>query len=239
MLTPHTVGHVMTTDVIAVHPDAPFKDIAILLAHNNISAVPVIDDDRHVLGVVSETDLLSKESEQAPPDGHHLPLSGHQRRLRAKAAARRAHELMTKPALTVGPEQTVPTAARMLQRHGVTRLPVVDEHGTLIGIVSRRDLISLFVRTDREIATEVRQEVLDRAMQSDINAVSADVTDGVVVLNGRVDRRSLIPTAVALARRVEGVVDVIEHLNYDIDDTGFPASPVTADIVHGLLPRPR
>lgn len=235
MLTPHTVRDVMTKDVIAVQPHAAFKDIAILFAHHNISSVPVIDDDRHVLGVISETDLLSKESQQALPS-HRPSLGPRQRRLRAKATARRAHELMTSPAITIGPGETVPAAARTLQRHAVTRLPVVDEHGTLVGIVSRHDLLCLFVRSDHDIASDVRHEVTPHAP----GELSADVTDGVVVLNGRVHRRSVIPTVVALAHRVEGVVDVIEHLYYDIDDTGMaPTSPVNTDILHGLLPRPR
>lgn len=237
MLTPHTVRDVMTTEVITVHPYIAFKDIAILFAHHHISAVPVIDDDRHVLGVISETDLLGKESQQALPAGNHPWLGPRRRRLRAKATARRAHELMTAPALTIGPDETVPTAARMLQRHDITRLPVVDEHGTLVGIVSRHDLLRLFVRSDHDIATDVQQELAPHTAGT---VVSADVTDGVVVLNGRVNRRSVIPTLVALARRVEGVVDIVEHLNYDVEDAGLnPASPVGTAILHGLLPRPR
>jgi CBS domain-containing protein len=226
MLTPHTVRDVMTADVVAVHPHTAFKDIAILFARHNISVVPVVDEHRRVLGVISETDLLGKESGQAGHTGPLPPLPGtRQWRLRAKAAACRAHELMSTPAVTIGPDESVPTAARVLQARNITTLPVVDAEGTLVGIVGRRDLLSLFVRSDHDIAEEVRHEVLARALQAEVNSVSADVTDGVVVLNGQVDRHSLVPVAVALTRRVEGVVDVIEHLTYAIDDGTFmPAS---------------
>jgi CBS-domain-containing membrane protein len=241
MLTPHTVRDVMTTDVVAVHPHAAFKDIAILFAHHDISVVPVIDEQRRVVGVISATDLLSKESSHVGAAGRLPPLPGtRQRRMRAKATACRANELMTAPAVTIGPGEGIPAAARVLQARGITTLPVVDAEGTLVGIVGRRDLLSLFVRPDHDIAVEIRQQVLVEALQAEVNSVSADVTDGVVVLNGRVDRRSLVPVAVALTRRVEGVVDVIEHLSFEIDDSAFaPTSPMNADALRRLLPRPR
>lgn len=236
MLKHRTVGDVMTAQVVTVAPHTAFKDIAILFAQHHISAVPVIDEQRHVLGIVSETDLLSKESELAEPGGHWQLPGTRLHRLRAKAGMTRAQDLMSTPARTVGPDETIPSAARLLQQHGINRMPVVDADGVLIGIVSRHDLLSLFVRSDHDIATDVRQQVIAGALQAETNAISADVTDGVVVLNGRLDRKSLVPMTIALTRRVEGVVDVISHLTYAIDDSpSVPGSPVTADALHGLL----
>lgn len=107
-------------------------------------------------------------------------------------------------------------------------------------MVSRRDLLGVYARSDHEIAADVRSQVLADVLPANGSGVSADVTDGVVVLNGRVARRSLVPTIMSLSRRVDGVVDVIEHVAYDVDDTGLgPSSPAAMEILHRLLPRPR
>lgn len=235
MLKPHAVADVMTRDVVTVHRHTAFKDIVILLARHHISAVVVVDHARHVLGVVSEADLLTKESEQ----GSHATLVPRHRQARTKSTANRAFQLMTSPAVTITADQDITTAARALQRGGIKRLPVVDEHGALVGIVSRGDLLSVFLRTDNDIARDVTEQVLDGVSWADTASVGADVTDGVVVLRGRLERRSAIPVAVTLARRVEGVVDVIEHLAYSTDDTMFGPTPVNVDILHGLLPHRR
>lgn len=239
MLTPHTVHDLMTTDVVAVHPHTAFKDIASLFAERHTTAVPVVDGDRHVLGVISETDLLGGERTvrsglRRPPGGsrgHHT---------HAKAVARRAWELMTSPAVTIDPDAPVSTAARLLRRHDIAQLPVVDRCHGLIGILTRGDLLGAFVRSDHDIATDVRQQVLADVLPTDERAISADVTDGVVVLNGRVDRRSLVPVLMASSWQVDGVVDVIEHLSYGIDDTRsrIPTA-VSLDFLHRLVPRPR
>jgi CBS-domain-containing membrane protein len=148
MQTFHTVQDVMTTDVVTVGRHTAFKDIAGLFDQHRISAVPVVDAQRHVLGVVSEADLLARQTEP----GHRMPITPNQRRRHTKAAGCRAHELMTAPAVTVGADADVVTAARLLQRHGVKRLPVLDAAGVLVGIVSRRDLLRVFLRTDHDIA---------------------------------------------------------------------------------------
>ena len=214
-MTKHrTVRDVMTTDVISVHRNTAFKDIAALLAVHRISAVPVLDDLRRVLGVVSETDLLSKES---TPDRQrtHAPRLGRRRTLRAKADATRAHDLMSAPAVTVDADTDVAAAAKRLRQHDITRMPVVDEDGVLLGIVSRGDLLRVYLRPDHDIATEINDEVLDGTYDA-----HADVIDGVVVLRGQLPSRSVIDEAVARSREVDGVVDVIEHLACE-DELGY------------------
>ena len=126
---------------------------------------------------------------------------------------------MTSPAVTVGPDATVAEAARLLHRHGIKRLPVVDPAGPLLGIVSRADLLKVFLRSDAEIAQEVRQEVLLRAMWVDPDTVTVKVRDGVVTLIGELERRSLIPIAVSLVHGIDGVVDVVDRLTFEIDDS--------------------
>ena len=144
------IHQVMTENVVAVDRNAAFKDIVTALAGNGISAVPVIDADRRVLGIVSEADLLAKECEVGRDRSGWPPrlLVGRRRRARAKSTATRAHELMTAPAITVGAELDVAVAARLLDEHRVKRLPVVDAEGRLVGIVSRRDLLRGFLRSD-------------------------------------------------------------------------------------------
>src|SRR5947207_11121421 len=153
------VGDVMTRDVVSVGTTTGYKEIADLMVRHSISAVPVVDAQRHVLGVVSEADLLAK-LEYADRVPRH-PLAA--RRIRAdrqKAAGDTAGELMTTPAVTVGPTETVTRAARLMDAARVKRLPVVDADGRLVGIVSRRDLVRLYTRPDPQVRTSVTEGVL-------------------------------------------------------------------------------
>ena len=126
---------------------------------------------------------------------------------------------MTSPAVTVGPDASVAEAARLLHRHGIKRLPVVDPPGPLLGIVSRADLLKVFLRSDADIAQEIRQQVLQRAMWMDPDTVGVDVRDGVVTLTGQLERRSLIPITLSLVRGLDGVVEVVDRLSFELDDT--------------------
>lgn len=221
------VQDVMTTDVASVHADTPFKDIAEVLIARAVSAVPVVDGDGRVLGVVSEADLLRKEEfrEQYYHEGYRPPLRarlrarlGQQGGVRTKAAGETAADLMTSPAVTATPDTTTVAAARLMDEHGVKRLPVVDSDGRLRGVVSRHDLLKTFVRPDGEIEREVRTEVLGRSLWADTSKVGVHVHQGVVTLTGRMDRHSDARIAVRLTRRVSGVVDVVDELRWDEDD---------------------
>jgi CBS-domain-containing membrane protein len=213
------VRDVMTTDVWTVDREAPFKQVAELLAERRISALPVLDGDGRVVGIVSEADLLLKEEFPEGPAGGGLFEGRHRRAARAKAVGDTAAELMTSPAVTVGPDATVAEAARLLHRHGVKRLPVVDPAGPLLGIVSRADLLKVFLRSDGEIAADVRQEVLVRSLWVAPDSVDVDVRDGVVTLRGRLERRSQVAIAVSLVHALDGVVDVVDELDFEVDDT--------------------
>ncbi|GGO16648.1 hypothetical protein GCM10010116_33570 [Microbispora rosea subsp. aerata] len=221
------VQDVMTTDVASVHADTPFKDIAEVLIARAVSAVPVVDGDGRVLGVVSEADLLRKEEfrEQYYHEGYRPPLRarlrarlGQQGGVRTKAAGETAADLMTSPAVTATPDTTTVAAARLMDEHGVKRLPVVDSDGRLRGVVSRHDLLKTFVRPDGEIEREVRTEVLGRSLWADTSKVGVHVHQGVVTLTGRMDRHSDARIAVRMTRRVSGVVDVVDELRWDEDD---------------------
>jgi CBS domain-containing protein len=211
------VKDLMTTPVVTVGPETPFKEIVARLAQHQISAVPVVDHDQRVLGVVSEADLLLKEEFPEPKQDLPLWWTKRARLDRAKAAASVARDLMTVAVVAVSPDATVAQAARQMHTAKVKRLPVV-ERGRLVGILSRADLLKVFDRTDAAIGHEIIQDVIVGEFMMAPSRFFLHVTDGVVVLQGRVERRSLLPYLVRAVQGVEGVVRVENRLAYDLDD---------------------
>jgi CBS-domain-containing membrane protein len=225
-MTGSLVRDVMTTEVVTAEPSTPFKEIAARLAQHRISAVPVVDAGRRVLGIVTEADLLLKQEHPDPKPDSSLIWTRRRRRERAKAAAAVAGKLMTAPAVTVSPTATVTEAARRMHTARVKRLPVVDETGQLLGIVSRGDLLKVFIRPDEAIRNEIIDEVIVGVLMMDPSRFFIDVDDGVVMLEGKAERRSLIPSLVHAVHHVEGVVRVENRLSFDIDDLN-PGMPMT------------
>ncbi|MGC0336068.1 CBS domain-containing protein [Streptomyces sp. SLBN-8D4] len=208
--TPYNVSDVMTQTVVAVGRDASFKEIVRTMEQWKVSAVPVLEGEGRVIGVVSEADLLPKEEFRDEEQS----LSQQRQRLAdvAKAGATRAEELMSTPAVTVHPDATLAQAARIMAVRHVKRLPVVDDIGMLQGIVSRADLLKVFLRPDDEIADEVRRTVVSDLYPTAGHAVDLTVHEGVVTLRGHLRDTALVPIAVRLVRAVEGVVDVEPQL---------------------------
>lgn len=204
--TPILVNDVMTHRVVALRTGAAFKDIVKAIRDWRVSALPVLDDAAHVVGVVSEADLLPKEEYSGGDVGRY----GQVQDLAdvRKADAVTAGELMTAPAVTVAPDATLAHAARVMARNQVKRLPVVGGDGTLEGIVSRSDLLKVFLREDEAIVEEVRRDVVVRLFGTHTEAIGVEVHDGVVTLAGHVHETALIPLATRLARAVPGVVSV-------------------------------
>ncbi|MGW2515521.1 CBS domain-containing protein [Streptomyces sp. NPDC001617] len=204
--TPRTVSDVMSRTVVALASGAPFKDIVKAIRQWQVGALPVLDEDRRVVGVVSAADLLPKEEFRDSSPDRHTRLT--RATDLAKAGARTAGELMTAPALTVRADATLAQAARTMARYGVKQLPVVDESGVLQGIVSRSDLLQVFLREDADIAQEVRREIVAPFFPDPFEPIEVRVRDGVVRLTGRVRDTAFVPVAIRLTRAVEGVVDV-------------------------------
>ncbi|MER5583223.1 CBS domain-containing protein [Streptomyces asoensis] len=219
-----TVSDLMTTSVVKVHRDTGFKEIAKLLAEHDITAVPVVNDEERVMGVVSEADLLRKEAAQLDPAGL-LPVLHPGPADRAKAEATTAAGLMHSPAVTAGPQWTAVEAAQVMERHRVKRLPVVDEAGRLVGLISRADLLRVFLRSDSAVREEISGEVLLRTLGIMPEAVTVRVVDGRVSLKGRVERKSLVPVVIRLCQGVDGVVDVSAELRHRVDDTSSVPGP--------------
>ncbi|MFF2124026.1 CBS domain-containing protein [Streptomyces olivochromogenes] len=204
--SPHIVSDVMTHSVAAVGRKANFKEIVRLMEQWKVSALPVLEGEGRVIGVVSEADLLPKEEFRDSDPDRYTQL----RRLSdlAKAGAVTAEDMMTAPAVTVRANATLAQAARTMAHAKVKRLPVVDDIGLLAGVVSRGDLLKVFLRDDEDIAEEVRREVVSYLFRAPSSPVRVQVHDGVVTLAGRVRDTSLVPVAARLVRAVEGVVDV-------------------------------
>ncbi|MFE1752381.1 CBS domain-containing protein [Streptomyces anandii] len=199
-----SVGDLMTPTAVSVRPGTAFKEIARVLDEYDITAVPVVDDRDRPVGVVSEADLLRKQT------------SG--------GTGNSAGDLMTSPAVVAEPGWHAVRAARTMEQHKVKRLPVVDDDGRLIGVISRSDLVRLFLRRDRAIQEEILEDIIVRTLGLPPSELTVEVTDGRVTLSGTVERRSLIAIMVRLCDSVDGVVEVVDRLGFDHDDTAHRAS---------------
>ncbi|MFI6646994.1 CBS domain-containing protein [Streptomyces sp. NPDC050529] len=199
--SPHTVSDVMSHTTVAIGSRAPYKEIVRLMAEWKVSALPVLAGEGRVVGVVSEADLLPKEALRRDDPGCLGPLDE-----TSKAGAVLAEDLMSSPAVTVHADATIAEAAQIMARKRVKRLPVVNDPGLLEGVVSRGDLLKVFLRPDAELGAEIRNRVLGQI--SPPLRIDAAVEDGVVTLSGSLRDRSMVPLLVRAVRAVEGVVDV-------------------------------
>jgi CBS domain-containing protein len=223
---PKVVAEVMTTGVVAAHEQAGFKVIVESLVRNRISAVPVIDDDRKVIGVVSESDLLARvvdEADRASVIGH----LRHARRERlGRIQGETASLLMTKPAVTTRPDCTIADAARLAAKARVRRMPVVDTDGVLVGIVSRADLLRVFLEADAAIHAQVVDDVVVRQMELEPSDVDVFVNEGIVTLRGQLADRAVVQQLLERVHAIPAVVAVKSRLTSPADDAPRrPTSP--------------
>ncbi|MFD8910989.1 CBS domain-containing protein [Streptomyces sp. NPDC059575] len=196
----------MTRAVVAVGGGTLFRDMVERLEQWKVGALPVLEGDGRVIGVVSEADLLPKEEFR---DGEPDRLTQLRRMADlAKAGAVTAGELMSTPAVTVHADATLPEAARIMAVKGVKRLPVIDAQGALVGVVSRGDLLKVFLRSDGELSDEIRRSVVDVLFPAPVEPVHVMVADGVATLTGCVRDAERIELAARMTRGVEGVVGV-------------------------------
>lgn len=207
----NVVRDVMTTRVVWVRPDASFKEIAAALHRSRVSAFPVLDGNEKVIGVVSEADLLTKEALNGEPgvlDGilHH--------RDQQKARGVTAGDLMTQPAVTAGPDDAIEDAARMMYAFKVKRLPVVDSDGSMVGIISRADVLAVFDRSDADIHHEITKDLILEQILVDPDKFPVKVKNGIVTLTGVPETDEVGHEIVRLVRHIPGVVAVRDQLVY-------------------------
>jgi CBS domain-containing protein len=214
----HKVEAVMTSQVVTARPATPFHELVRLLEQHHIGALPVADDTGRLVGIVSEADLLVKEGyPHGTTDADWADVLRYRQRL-GKAAGTRAGEVMAAPVVTVPLGTLVADAVRLMVRLDVDHLPVVDTRGGLAGIVTRSDLLKVFLRPDPAVQWEVDHDIVRGDFGIAAGAVQIEARDGVVRLRGQVERRSQVAALVRRVRGVDGVVEVDAQLTWRVDD---------------------
>jgi len=215
------VKDVMTHLVVTALETDPIQRAAVQLIRNHVSGAPVVRD-RRVVGVISETDIARTLVMPAHIDHGLSTADVLSMILRATPAphkhARTVGDIMSHPAVTIGKDDSLFSAARAMERRGVNRLPVTDEAGELLGVISRADLVRAMTRPDEDIRQDVASSIAILGPEN-LDGFSVSVEEGVVTLAGRCDRRSTRDIAIDIAGRVPGVTEVVERLEFDLDDS--------------------
>lgn len=221
------VRDVMTSAVVSAHTQAVFKDIVAAMARNHVSVVPVLDDGRRVVGVVSASDLLARISGDRGeiPRGHRLAAGRERRR---KVHGMTAADLMTAPAVTIADTARAKDAARTSGQCHVRTMPVVDDTGELVGMVSRTDLLKPFLRDDADIRREITDDVMRVRLLLDPDQFDVMVRSGIVRLIGLLDRRAEAEALCELVSDLDGVIGVDDRVGYRVDDVERPPAATWA-----------
>jgi CBS domain-containing protein len=216
----------MTARVHVASPLTPFAFLVRLIEENRVSAIPIVDQQGVPIGIVSESDLLLKERRHELESSQDLLHPQKRRHERAKAEGTVASEVMTSPAITVAADTSLSQAARLMQERNIRRLVVVDERGRIAGIVSRSDLLQVFLRTDEDLRDEIAGALVPALLTTSPESVGVAVRWNMVTLSGEVDRKSDADILTRLTRELDGVVGVIDQLSYKWDDsTAAPTAP--------------
>jgi CBS domain-containing protein len=217
---------VMVSKVITVGPDTAVREIANVLFTNRISAVPVVDDDGVLVGIVSEGDLIHRV--EVGTDREYswwfklVSNKGMMARDYLKSHATRAADVMTKHVVSVPPDMPLGELASLLERHGIKRVPIVDSSGKLVGIVSRADLVHALANWRSDIAVEpsvadstlrerIRTEITSHLL-ADVSQINVIVRDGVVELWGDAGSRDEKDAIRVAAELVPGVRKIEDHI---------------------------
>lgn len=219
-----TVAEVMSSPAIVVQARAPFKEVVETLQRHRIGVVPVVDVEGLVVGVVSESDLMLREERREPEERRHL-FARRTTNMGTKARGDIAAEVMSSPAITIRPEERIDRAAHVLHERDVHHLAVVDEEGHPRGVVSRGDLLKVFLRSDDQIREAVIRDLLERTLWLDLADMTVEVEAGIVHVTGQLPRKTDVQLVERLVPTVDGVVDVKPELTYRFDDSKAHRDP--------------
>lgn len=224
------VSDVMTQQVITVRPDASIRSAAGLLTEHNVSGLPVVDEHSHVVGIVSDGDLIIQQKPRARrPWWHYFFVTGEQlARDFQKSVGTTVGEIMTRRVVSVTPELDLGTAAALLDRHRIRRLPVIDREGLLRGILSRQDIVRAMAmmrpavvanRPDAVLASTMRA-ALEREPWVSNRRIDVDVKDGVVTLKGDTGSETEKAALETMASAIEGMRRVENRLRVHAGASG-------------------
>jgi len=220
----HTrVSDVMTSALVSVRPQDGFAEVARTLHAAAVRAVPVLSDGGALLGVVSEADLMAAAARPAGsgPEPWWRPRHIHGRHRDApKIGATTAEQLMTTSVETVHPWTRVAEAARRMRAASISWMPVTDPDGRVVGVLSRSDVLKVFLRADEETRAAIRRDVLRRALGIDPDLIRVEVTDGVVTLAGELETSAEVGIVRHLVEGMDGVVAIDDRLYHRVDEPG-------------------
>jgi CBS domain-containing protein len=212
------ISDLMTTDVLTVGPQSSLKEVARRMLRAGVSGIPVTSGDGELVGIITEADFVASEADRrAGKRAGLLRFFTDQEEIPAHEQT--VGDVMTKDVIVIAPDADHADAARLMERERVKRLPVVDDAGQLVGLVSRADMLRAFIRPDHEIIEEIQDHVMRKILWIDPNRATIECVDGNVVLRGRLETRSDANLLVELTKRLDGVASVADHLDWDVDNT--------------------
>lgn len=221
------IRDLMTTDVITIGAEASLKEAARRMLEAGVSGLPVTDGQGRLVGIVTEADFLATESERGNKARTARLLRLFAGEAEPFARERSVADVMTTDLITIGPDADHSEAARVMEKTGVKRLPVVDGSGVR-GLISRADILRAFVRADHDILEEITEKIIRQILWIDPEGVEVGSVDGNVKLSGRLETRTEAQLLVELTKRVDGVASVTDDLTWNKDDTrqGKLAPPI-------------
>ena len=220
-------SELMTRDVITIGPEASLKEAARRMLEAGVSGLPVTDDEGQLIGIITEADFVKHEADRDRTTRAGLLRWWIHDDEGVRSEPRTVGDMMTSPVVTVAPDEQHSQTARVLMKSKIKRAPVLHE-GRLVGLISRSDLLRSFVRSDRAILDEIKDDVMKRILWIEPESIEVNCVEGNVTFDGMLGTRSDAELLVTLTQRLDGVASVRSHLTWELDNTRVErASPVS------------
>jgi len=205
---------IMTMDVLTTTPSASLKDAARTMVKAGVSGLPVMGEAGNLVGIITEADFLEREADRS----QRRLLNAMLKEGDTVVDAETVGEVMTRNPVVIFPEASVTEAARVMAHNHVKRLPVVGADGTLVGIISRADVVAVFTRPDDVIEDEIREDIVRRVLLLEADSVEVTVKDGIVFVSGTVPTATDSRLLEELIRRIDGVVKLESNITFEVSD---------------------